>query len=85
MDSLVGIPWQGLGWGGLIFLSVLLVIRGDLVPRKIHEEMRNDRDKWRESSERKDETIRLLAQSSTTAAAALEALERAAHEGAKPS
>lgn len=37
MDALVGVPWSGLGWGGLIFLAVLLIIRGDLVPRSTHE------------------------------------------------
>ena len=37
--SQIAIPWQGLGWGGLIFLVVLLIIRGDLVPRKVLEQV----------------------------------------------
>ncbi|QGX08240.1 hypothetical protein EEW87_16340 [Janibacter melonis] len=38
MDLILSsVPWSGLGWGGLIFLAVLLIIRGDLVPRRVHE------------------------------------------------
>ena len=40
-----------IGWsaGGLLALVVLLVIRGDMIPRKWHEETRADRDKEREA------------------------------------
>lgn len=38
MDALLtGVPWQSLGPGGVLVLAVLLIIRGDLVPRKTHE------------------------------------------------
>ena len=38
MDVLQLVPWQGIGWGGIVMLVVLLIIRGDLVPRKYYEE-----------------------------------------------
>ena len=34
---------------GLLGLMVLLIMRGDLVPRKIHEEVKADRDGWRKA------------------------------------
>ena len=38
MDAiLTTVPWSGLGWGGLIFAAVLALIRGELVPRRTHE------------------------------------------------
>lgn len=38
MDAiLTAVPWSGLGWGGLIFLVVLGIIRGDVVTRREHE------------------------------------------------
>lgn len=38
MDAiLTTVPWGGLGWGGLIFVAILSVIRGDLVPRRTHD------------------------------------------------
>lgn len=40
MDAiLTTVPWSGLGWGGLIFAAVLALIRGDLVPRRTHEQI----------------------------------------------
>ena len=44
------------GWsaGGLLALVVLLVIRGDLIPRKWHDETRGDRDKEREARNAQD-------------------------------
>lgn len=75
------IPWSMLDnmspWAILAF-AILALIRGDLVSKRIHDEMRQDRDRWRASSEHKDTTIRILAASSTAAAAALQAIERAA-------
>lgn len=51
MDLLSSLPWQGFGWGGIIFVGLILIMRGDLVPRKFHEErvaaIREDRDNWR--------------------------------------
>lgn len=51
MDNVLSlIPWQGLGWGGLIFFAVLLIMRGDIVSRKVHEEVKADRDLWRSTA-----------------------------------
>ena len=36
-EILTTVPWGGLGWGGLIFVAILAVIRGDLVPRRTHD------------------------------------------------
>lgn len=44
MDALAMIPWSGLGWGGLIFAAVLALIRGELVPRRTHENALASRD-----------------------------------------
>ena len=66
-------PWA------LVAGAVWSIYRGRWVAWPIFEEMKNDRDRWRESSEHKDETIRILASSSTTAATALQSLERVAN------
>lgn len=39
---LTSIPWAGFGWGGLIVLVILMVIRGDLIPKGTHEQIVND-------------------------------------------
>ena len=48
------VPWSTLGPAGLLALTVLLIIRGDLIPRKHFDEMVADRDFWRELAQRKD-------------------------------
>lgn len=48
VDLLSAIPWETIGPSGLLTLAVLLIIRGDLVPRRVHEAVVNDRDHWRE-------------------------------------
>lgn len=58
MPDLTGIPWGQVGWGGIAILVVLAIIRGDLVPRKIHEDLRADRDQLRAANDE------LLAQNS---------------------
>lgn len=77
MPELSGIPIEGVGWGALIFLVVLALIRGDIVPRKTYESMVADRDYWRAVAEKKDETIHLLSTTTRTSAAVLEALPKA--------
>jgi hypothetical protein len=44
-----GIPWSGLGWGALIFLAVILIMRGDLVSKKVYEQKVREADKWEEA------------------------------------
>lgn len=44
MPDLATIPWHTLGPWGALTLVVLLVLRGDLVSRAVHQEVRDDRD-----------------------------------------
>ena len=40
MDMLLtGIPWSYLGPGTVLLVAILAIIRGDLVPRRQHEEV----------------------------------------------
>ena len=79
MDWISVIPWSGLGWGGLIFAAVLALIRGDLVPRRTHENALASRDdiirRERVMSDRTMSALRLLAaEYGTTADKVLNAL-----------
>lgn len=54
-------PWQtftvgGAGWS-LFALAGLAVIKGQLVPRKTHQDVLHDRDEWRAESRIKDAQI----------------------------
>jgi hypothetical protein len=52
MDILTAsLPWTEIGWGAIVVLVVLLIIRGYLVPRVTHMEMVEDRDRWRAMAE----------------------------------
>lgn len=39
-------------FGGLFIIGAVMLIRGDLVPRKTHEETKQDRDYWRGIAQR---------------------------------
>lgn len=40
MDELLTqVPWPYLGPGSVLFIAILAVIRGDLVPRRTHEQI----------------------------------------------
>lgn len=47
MDALAAIPWAGLSLSGVLLLAVLMVLRGDIVPRSILADMKAERDEWR--------------------------------------
>ena len=75
MDVLMStVPWGSLGPTGLLALTVLGIIQGWIVPRKVLDDIIRDRDLWRQAAERKDETIRLLSEASTTTAAVIRSL-----------
>lgn len=80
MDALLtGIPWSGLGWGGLIFAAVLALIRGDLVPRRTHDSIvstyQEATDAERQASSELRAALRLIAEEyGTTADKVLSAL-----------
>lgn len=85
--DLTAIP---VGWsaGGLLALVVLLVIRGDMIPRKWHEETRADRDKEREARQSQDarldkqgEALDALVEGQTTILMLIKALPRADDRG----
>ena len=73
------------GWsaGGLLALVVLLVIRGDIIPRKWHEETRADRDQEREARhaqevrlDKQGEALDALVEGQATILALIKALPR---------
>lgn len=45
------LPLVQIGWGSIVTLVILLIIRGDLIPRKMHAEIVADRDRWRSIAE----------------------------------
>jgi hypothetical protein len=77
------LPWGNFGWGALIVLVFVLMVRGDLVPRKFHEEVRQDRAKLERSLSIALETNRLLAQNSSLGVHALQSIDREARERAQ--
>jgi len=51
LDPLVGLPIGQFSAGALVALVVLLILVGRLVPRQSLLDMREDRDKWRQTAE----------------------------------
>lgn len=85
-DLLAGIPTEvitGGGLGGIVLLGICLIMTGKLVPGRLHDEVRQDRDKWRltaETSEKRGDVLsaqleKLLTQGQTT-----ETLMKAIHQ-----
>lgn len=72
------LPWGNFGWGALIVLVFVLMIRGDLVPRKFHEEVRKDREKLERALNIALESNRLLVQNSTLGVHVLQSIEKEA-------
>lgn len=69
------VPWGSLGPSGLLALAVILIIRGDLIPRRTYEAVERDRDYWRMAAERRDAQLdALMRETVGTAVAALDAL-----------
>ncbi|WKN47159.1 hypothetical protein [Nocardioides sp. Arc9.136] len=58
MDWSVVLPQVGVGSGwALVVLFVTAIMRGQLVPRRTHEDAIHDRDEWRAESRLKDAQI----------------------------
>ncbi|MGW4810566.1 hypothetical protein ACWEPB_02825 [Kitasatospora cineracea] len=55
MDELAGLGMIQGGAVGLVALIVLMVLRGLLVPRRLYEDMREERDRWRAAHEVSEE------------------------------
>jgi hypothetical protein len=47
--ELPSIPWEALTPPVLLGLAVLLLLTGRLIPRRTYDDMRQDRDHWREA------------------------------------
>jgi hypothetical protein len=47
----VQLPWAQLGWGVIVVGVVISIIRGYLVPRPFHQDLKADRDHWRNLAE----------------------------------
>lgn len=48
MDSLAdlaGLPWQGIGLGGLVTMAVMFLFTGRLVPKSVYDKMEASKDK----------------------------------------
>ena len=75
MDMLLtAVPWTAVGPGSVLVLAVVALIRGDLVPRKTHEEIVVSEDRALEIERTNSAELR---------AALSEALRRESHD-AKP-
>ena len=77
------VPWSTLGPAGLLALAVLLIIRGDLIPRKHFDEMVADRDFWRELAQRKDVALDEMTEIARTSGRVLDALPAATEAAAR--
>lgn len=77
------VPWSTLGPAGLLALTVLLIIRGDLIPRKQFDEMVADRDFWRELAQRKDVALDEMTEIARTSGRVLDALPAATEAAAR--
>lgn len=78
MDLLATLPLGNLSAGALLAVVIILIVRGDLVPRKIHEEVRQDRERLRDTNAVLVETNRLLAENTSLGVHALQAIEQQA-------
>ena len=80
IDALSILPVADMGVGALLGLVIILVVRGDLVPRREVvrriKEVTEDRDYWRGRSQDQDKTIDTLVDANRTSAAALAALPK---------
>ena len=81
MDALTGIPWGSLGPSGLLALAVLLIIRGDLVPRGVMRQVEQDRDHWRGIALQAMSTNAELIEPAKTSAHVIQSLPRAVESG----
>ena len=77
MDLLNAIPWGTIGPSGLLALAVLLIIRGDLVPRRVHEAVVADRDHWREIALRNMDATEQLVEPARLSARFIQSFPRA--------
>lgn len=85
-DLLANIPWSSLGPGTVLFAAILAVIRGDLVPRRTHEQitafLKERGDREAKNADRAMAALAFLAhEHGTTADKVLQALPVVTDEG----
>lgn len=73
-----GLPVTDLGATALLALVVLMVLTGRLVPRRALDDLRTERDYWRQAAEERTEQLSRLLVGVDTSARALEAITDAA-------
>lgn len=78
------LDFASFGWGGVVILAVISVLRGWLVPRKTLTDCQHERDDWKKAALAKDDTINTMAhqldeaqEASRVATATMQALSRA--------
>lgn len=77
MDALHLAPWSDVGPSALLVLTVVLILRGDIVPRRTYEQVVTDRDYWRDAAQESARQVAELTEVSRAAVAALDALPAA--------
>lgn len=83
-DALGAIPFQSIGLGSIVTLVILLIIRGDIVTRKQHDEVRADRDDWKRIALELMDVNTKTVKAAETTTAVLEALPRPSREDPAP-
>ena len=89
LSDLAGLPWQGLGLGGLVTLAVLFLFTGRLVPKSVYDKMEESKnkeiDRWIQVAERAEnladkqsDQITQLLEGGRTTARVVEAIQQVA-------
>lgn len=79
------IPWATIGPSGLLALTVISIIQGWLVPGRMYEQMRSDRDYWRQAAERREQQLHtVLSESVRTSTAVIDSLPTVHEAGEHP-
>lgn len=80
-----GIPVVGLSAPTILLFVVILVLRGQLIPRRTYDDIKEDRDQWRDNCRQseaartmQDQQILELLEQSRTSTGLLQALAAAA-------
>ena len=79
-DVIAAVPFQSIGLGGIVTLVILLIIRGDIVTRKQHDEVRADRDDWKRIALELMDVNTKAVKAAETTTAVLDALPRPSRE-----
>lgn len=67
-------PFAQYGWGFVVFLVVIAIIRGDLVSRKVYADKANECDEWKKLALTTQGTVDLLASTAVTTKRVLDSL-----------